>query len=247
MLKAMIIDDEERATDALRLMIEKFIPEVQQVFVCNDPRKAAELIHLHQPKLVFLDIRMPHISGFHLLQQLPNKNFKAIFTTAYNEYAIQAIRFSAFDYLLKPIDVEELVQAVQRFISSHEGELHQKELFDNMVQNMNSTTKTNFRLALPSSEGVHFLFPNEIIRCEAVGNYTRFFASGKRQFLSSKTLGDYDELLTPYGFIRCHKSHLVNKNFISFVDHDGYITLTDSSRVEVSRRRKAEVLSALKV
>ena len=246
MLKAMIIDDEERATDVLRLMIEKFIPQIQQVFVCNHARQAAEMIHQYQPELVFLDIRMPHISGFDLLQQLPNKNFKVIFTTAYNEYAIQAIRFSAFDYLLKPIDVEELIQAVKRFTGTREGLFHQQVLFDNMQQNIHAGGKTDFRLALPSREGVHFLFPNEIIRCEAVGNYTRFFATAGRQYLSSKTLGEYDELLTPYNFIRCHKSHLVNKGFIAFIDHDGFITLKDESRVEVSRRRKAEVLDALK-
>jgi two-component system, LytTR family, response regulator len=246
MLKAMIIDDEERATDALRLMIEKFISQIQQVIVCNDARHAAEMIVRHQPDLVFLDIRMPHISGFDLLKQLPNKEFKVIFTTAYNQYAIQAIRFSAFDYLLKPIDVEDLVQAVKRFTGSKENVVHQQVLFENMLQNMQVAAKADFRLALPSSEGVHFLFPNEVIRCEAVGNYTRFFAVGNRQYLASKTLGDYDELLTPYNFIRCHKSHLVNKSFISFVDHEGFIILKDSNRVEVSRRRKAEVLEALR-
>jgi two-component system LytT family response regulator len=115
MLKVLLIDDEERATDALRLMIEKTIPEIKQVFVCNDSRKAAEMIHVCQPGLVFLDIQMPHLNGFQLLEKMPNKNFKIIFTTAYNEYAIQAIRFSAFDYLLKPIDTEELISSIHRF------------------------------------------------------------------------------------------------------------------------------------
>ena len=99
MLKVLLIDDEERATDALRLMIEKTIPEIQQVRACNDPRVAADIIHEYQPALIFLDIQMPHLNGFQLLEKMPNKNFKIIFTTAYNEYAIQAIRFSAFDLL----------------------------------------------------------------------------------------------------------------------------------------------------
>jgi len=116
MLKVLLIDDEERATDALRLMIEKTVPDIKQVFVCNDPRQAAEMIHVHQPGLVFLDIQMPHLNGFELLEKMPNKNFKIIFTTAYNEYAIQAIRFSAVDYLLKPVDMEELQNSVQRFL-----------------------------------------------------------------------------------------------------------------------------------
>ncbi|HSK12037.1 MAG TPA: response regulator, partial [Phnomibacter sp.] len=120
MLKVMLIDDEERATDALRLMIEKTIPEIGLVTVCNDARLAAEMIHKVQPALVFLDIQMPHVNGFQLLERLPNKNFKIIFTTAYNEYAIRAIRFSAFDYLLKPVDMEELRDTVQRFLQSAE-------------------------------------------------------------------------------------------------------------------------------
>lgn len=245
MLKAMIIDDEERASDALRLMIEKFIPQIQQVLVCNDARKAGEMIHIHNPSLIFLDIRMPYLSGFDVLQNLPNKKFKVIFTTAYNEYAIQAIRFSAFDYILKPIDVEELIQGVTRFISQDET-FHEHALYDNMLMNMNSGDANVFKLALPTKEGIHFLFPGEIIRCEAVGNYTRFYVENKKQFLISKTLGEYDDLLTPFNFIRTHKSHLVNKNYISFIDHDGFIILKDSSKVEVSRRRKENVIEALK-
>lgn len=245
MLKVMIIDDEERASDALRLMIEKFIPGIQQVFVCNDSRNAGEMIHVHNPSLIFLDIRMPYLSGFDVLQKLPNKKFKVIFTTAYNEYAIQAIRFSAFDYILKPVDIEELIQGVNRFISQDES-FHEHTLYENMLLNMNAADSKDFRLALPTKEGIHFLLPAEIIRCEAVGNYTRFYVENKKQFLISKTLGEYDDLLVPYNFIRTHKSHLVNKNFISFIDHEGFIILKDSSKVEVSRRRKENVIEALK-
>lgn len=246
MIKAIIIDDEERASDALRLMIEKFIPEIQQIFVCNDAQRAAEMIHQHNPSMVFLDIRMPYLSGFDILEKIPNKDFKVIFTTAYNEYAIQAIRFSAFDYLLKPVDAEELIQSVKRFTEYKEDIVHQQKLFDNIVFNMNAGSSDEFRLALPTREGIHFLYPNEIIRCEAIGNYTRFHVSGKRQYLISKTLGSYEQLLSPFHFIRTHKSHLVNKKFISFINHEGFIVLQDSSRIEVSRRRKEEVLEALK-
>src|ERR1044071_6813004 len=171
MLKVLLIDDEERATDALRLMIEKTIPEIKQVFVCNDPRRAAEMIHVCQPGLVFLDIQMPHINGFELLEKLPNKNFKLIFTTAYNEYAIQAIRFSAFDYLLKPIDSEELQSSVHRFLESQEDYQQQCDLLKNIMHNIQAPSADEFRLALPTKDGVHFLMPNEITRCEAVGNY----------------------------------------------------------------------------
>ena len=246
MLKVLLIDDEERATDALRLMIEKMVPEIQQIFVCNDSRKAAEMIHFCQPGLVFLDIQMPHLNGFELLEKLPNKNFKLIFTTAYNEYAIQAIRFSAFDYLLKPIDSDELQASVHRFLGSQENYQQQLDLLKNIMHNIQAPSADEFRLALPTKDGVHFLMPNEIIRCEAVGNYTKFFTDKSKTYLISRTLGEYDTLLTPHNFIRTHKSHLVNKKFISFVDHDGFAVLKDNSKVEVSRRRKEDVMTALK-
>jgi two-component system LytT family response regulator len=246
MLKVLLIDDEERATDSLRLMIEKGIPEITQVMVCNDSRKAADVIHNFQPGLVFLDIQMPHMNGFELLEKMPNKNFKIIFTTAYNEYAIQAIRFSAFDYLLKPIDMEELQTSVYRFLEGNNDYKQQYELLKNIMHNIQAPTANEFRLALPTKEGVHFLSPQEIIRCESLGNYTKFFVVNNRIYLISKTLGEYDGLLSPYNFIRTHKSHLVNRTFISFIDHDGFVILKDNTKVEVSRRRKEEVMAALK-
>ena len=246
MLKVLLIDDEERATDALRLMIEKTIPEIKQVMACNDSRKAADIIHAYQPGLVFLDIQMPHLNGFEVLEKMPNKNFKIIFTTAYNEYAIQAIRFSAFDYLLKPIDIEELQFSVKRFLESTEDYKQQYELLKNIMYNIQVPSADEFRLALPTKEGVHFLQPADIIRCEAIGNYTKFFMKNNSTYLISKTLGEYDTLLTPYHFIRTHKSHLINKKFIAFIDHDGFAILQDKSKVEVSRRRKEEVMEALK-
>jgi len=246
MLKVLLIDDEQRATDALRLMIMKTIPEISEVIVCNDAREAAEKIHAYQPGLVFLDIQMPHLNGFEVLEKIPNKNFKIIFTTAYNEYAIQAIRYSAFDYLLKPVDMEELQAAVHRFIEGQEDYKQQYDLLKNIMHNMNASSAEEFRLALPTKEGVHFLLPADIIRCEALGNYTRFYVTSGKSYLISKTLGEYDTLLTPQNFIRTHKSHLVNKKFISFIDHDGFAVLKDNSKVEVSRRRKDEVMEALK-
>lgn len=247
MLKVLLIDDEVRASDSLRLMIEKMIPEITQVVACNDARNAASMIHQYQPALVFLDIQMPHLNGFELLEQLPNKNFKIIFTTAFNEYAIEAIRFSAFDYLLKPIDVEELQHAVSRFLESKEDYKQQYDLLKNILHNIQAPNSDEFRLALPTSEGVFYLHPSNIIRCEAIGNYTRFFTNTNKQYVISKTLGDYDTLLSPHHFIRTHRSHLVNKKFISFLDHDGFLILHDQTRVEVSRRRKDDVMNAMKL
>lgn len=248
MIKALLIDDEERATDALRLMIEKTLPEIGQVMVCNDSRLAAGVIQEFKPALVFLDIQMPHLSGFELLERIPNKNFKIIFTTAYNEYAIQAIRFSAFDYLLKPIDIDELQASVRRFHQNSADYHQQYELLRNVMHNMQAPSAGEFRLALPTKEGVHFIQPAAIIRCEAIGNYTRFHLENGSSHVISKTLGEYDSLLSSYQFIRTHKSHLVNRRFISFIDHDGFAILNDKdkSRIEVSRRRKEEVMRALR-
>lgn len=246
MLKVLLIDDEERATDALRLMIERGVPEIGQVRVCNDAEAAAEMIHVYQPALVFLDIQMPRLNGFQLLESLPNKSFKIIFTTAYNEYAVQAIRYSAFDYLLKPVDIKELQAAVQRFTQSTADYKEQYDLLKNILHNINAPSSDEFRLALPTKDGVHYLRPDDILRCEALGNYTKFFAAGGKTYLTSRTLGEYDDLLQPQGFLRTHKSHLVNKKCVSFLDHDGFAVLTDNSRVEVSRRRKDEVMEALR-
>ena len=246
MIKALLVDDEQRAIDSLQLMIEKFIPEIDQIIICTDPRKCPQVIHAMKPDLMFLDIKMPYLSGFDLLNLIPNKRFKVIFTTAYDEFAIKAIRFSALDYLLKPIDVDELISAVNRFMQSNDDRKHQHALFKNMTHNMQTQGSNQLRLALPGSDGIQFLMPHEIIRCEAAGNYTVFHIHGAKQQIISKTLGEYEELLSPYHFIRTHKSHLVNLDFISYVDHNGFVILNDSSKVEVSRRRKGEVMAALR-
>lgn len=246
MIKALLVDDEERAIDSLQLMLEKFIPEIGQIQSCSDPRKCSRIIHEMKPDLVFLDVRMPFLSGFELLDSIPNKSFKVIFTTAYDEYAIKAIRFSALDYLLKPVDVDELINAVKRFMRSIDYEWPQQELFKNVSHNMQAGGSQHFRLALPSKEGVHFLMPSEVMRCEASGNYTVFHVGDGKQLITSKTLGEYEDLLSPFHFIRTHKSHLVNLEYISYVDHNGFVILKDSTKVEVSRRRKAEVTNALR-
>lgn len=247
MIKALIIDDEQKASDVLRLMIERFVPAIQEVMVCNDARNAVQVIHHFQPDILFLDIRMPFLDGFEILSLIRNKPFKVIFTTAYNEYTIQAIRFSAFDYLLKPVDTEDLINAVQRYIDTKDELGYQPEQLKNILQNIDAGSSRQFKLALPSRAGVYFVSPSEIIRLEASGAYTRIFCVNNRQHFTSKVLGEYEELLEPYGFIRTHKSHLVNKQFISFVNHEGHAVLTDNSIVEISRRKKEDVMNKLKL
>lgn len=246
MIKALIIDDEQKASDVLRLMIERFTPEISQVQCCNDARQAAEVIHRFQPDIIFLDIRMPYLDGFGVLNQIRHKRFKVIFTTAYNEYTLQAIRFSAFDYLLKPVDAEDLVNAVQRYLQTRDEIAFQPDQLRNILHNIDAGNEKEFRLALASREGVYFIRPDEILRCEAMGSYTKFYCQHNKQYLASKVLGEYEELLSPHGFIRTHKSHLVNKKYISFVNHEGYAVLKDNTTVEISRRKKEDVMKQLR-
>lgn len=246
MLKALIVDDEQRASDMLQLMIERFVPEIGRIWCCNDARQAAGMIHEHKPDLLFLDIRMPYLDGFEVLSQIRDRRFKAIFTTAHHEYTLQAIRFSAFDYLLKPVDVQELINAVQRYIASRDEWAYQPEQLRNMLANLQASDPGQFRLAVPTRDGVHFFLPAEIFRLEAMGAYTQIHLSGGRQHLASKSLGEYDDLLGPYGFIRTHKSHLVNRVHVSYLSHDGFVVMRDNTRVEVARRRREEVGAMLR-
>lgn len=245
MYKAIIIDDEPRASGILQIMIERFVPEIERTWICNDAREAAPLIHELEPDLVFLDIRMPYLNGFDVLEQIRFRRFKVIFTTAFSEYTLQAIRFSAFDYLLKPVDPRELMASVQRYQNSLEELVFQPEQLRNVLNNLNADSPEQFRLAIPTKEGVHFFQPAEIIRLEALGSYTQIHLTGGKRFMASKGLGEYAELLEEYGFIRSHKSHMVNRLFISFLDHDGFLVLRDNSKIEVSRRRKEDVLKSM--
>ena len=246
MFRALIIDDEPRASGILQIMIELFVPEIERIWICNDAREAAPMIHKLKTDLVFLDIQMPHLTGFEVLKQIRYRQFRVIFTTAFSEYTLQAIRFSAFDYLLKPIDQNELIAAVERFRLSMDEPVFQPKQMRNVLNNLKAQSPDQFRLAIPTKEGVHFFYPADIVHLEALGSYTQFNLSGGQRLLTSKRLGEYEEILQDYGFVRTHKSHMVNKLFVSFIDHDGFLVLRDNTRVEVSRRRKEDVVLALK-
>jgi len=246
MIKALIVDDEPSAVNTLRLMLERYIPEITMLQSTNDPQEALPLIKSFQPDLLFLDIQMPVLNGFELLKRIPSLSFEIIFTTAHDQYAIQAIRFSALDYLLKPIDADELRAAFDKFMSRYNLKIGNQPLYQNLMHNISVADKKDFKLAVPTIDGTFFYFPEEIIRLEGESNYTRLFFSGKKPMLVSKTLKDYEELLAEHGFIRVHKSHLINKKHVVNYTNDGHLVLADQSKVEVSRRRKEEVMEALK-
>ncbi|MCB0524939.1 MAG: response regulator transcription factor [Lewinellaceae bacterium] len=245
MLKALLVDDEEKAREILQFHLQNFIPEITAVEMASSVPEALQAIKSFKPDLLFLDIVMPQQDGFDLLDALDEWDFDIIFTTAHDQFAIKAIRFSALDYLLKPIDPDELKAAVDRHLLNRKEESKKQELYRNFVDNLRAPLETEFKLAIPTADGTYFFKTPDIIRCQADSNYTVFHLSGKRKFVSSKTLGEYEAILQTQGFLRVHKSHLVNLSFIdNFLGKD-YIRLLDNTEIEVARRRKDDVRAAL--
>jgi two-component system, LytTR family, response regulator len=245
-IKALIIDDEPSAIKTLSLMIHHYIPEITALKATTDPHEGLFLLKDFQPQLLFIDIQMPLMSGFELLKQLPQINFNIIFTTAHDEYAIEAIRFSALDYLLKPIDADELRNGFNRFMQKQNSNTGNQPLYNNFMYNLTVRDKKDFKLALSTTQGTFFYKPEQIIRLEGESNYTKFYFADKRTLVTSHTLKEYEEILQSHGFIRIHKSHIINKNYVSNYTSDGLLTMTDNSKVEISRRRKEEVINQLK-
>lgn len=248
MINALIVDDEQKARNVLQHYLDTFVVEEIDVRHAESVKEALVVLQSFKPDIVFLDVEMPYQNGFDFLQTKKNPDYDIVFTTAYNQYAIQAIRFSALDYLLKPVDPDELQTAIKRHLDKvEERKQHSKqELYDNLVDNIQKKDIKDFRLAVPSSEGVFFFTLDEIMRLEADKNYTSIYLVGKRPFVSSKTLKHFDEMLGDFNFIRTHKSHLVNSRFIKQVAHNNqFVLLSDGTQVEVSRRKKDEVQQQL--
>lgn len=245
-VRALIIDDELPAVQTLSLMIKHYVPEITDLKTSTDPYEGLVLLQNFQPELLFIDIQMPLMSGFELLKKVPRVNFSIIFTTAHDEYAIDAIRFSALDYLLKPIDTDELQNAFKRYLARQSPDAANDPLYKNLLYNLGVVDKKDFKLALPTLQGTFFYKPEEIIRLQGEGGYTKFFFADKTSLLTTHTLKHYEDILINYGFIRVHKSHLANKTHIINYLSDGMLTMSDFSRIEISRRRKEEVMEILK-
>ena len=248
MIRALIIDDEESAVNVVKLLLEKYITEVSEIYTAIGPSAGIHAINKFTPQLVFLDIEMPLMNGFQLLEHFHDHSFEIIFITAYDHYAIKAIKYSALDYLLKPIDIDELKAAVQRFLQKQDNNQQHKKLYDNLNYNLAlPETSSKYRLALATAEGTFFYYCNEIIRCEAVGNYTRFILKDKRPLLTSHTLKEYDELLTEQNFLRVHRAHLVNAGYIASFSKEHEIRMLDGSTIPVSRRKWDNIRQKLSI
>jgi two-component system, LytTR family, response regulator len=245
-MKAIIVDDEKHCRESLSALMQMHCPEVEIMAICGDGITAIDAIRIHQPDIVFLDIEMPKMNAFDVLQSFENISFEIIFTTAYDQYAIKAIKYSALDYLLKPIDAEEMVQAVERFKNKKQKNNITKDQLAHIVKNFQSGQSGDFKLIISTIEGSYFLAPEEIIYCEGKDNYTHFHLTKGRKLVSAKTLKDYDETLVEQGFLRIHKSYLVNIKFIEkYSRSNSTVILTDYTTLEVSRRKKDTVINAL--
>lgn len=236
-MKAVIIDDEKRTRELIAKMIESFNLGIETFPVGENVESGLQAIEKIQPDFVFLDIQMPDGTGFDLLRKIKHKNFEVIFITAHEEFAIQAIKFSALDYILKPVDSDELKSCIERAIEAR----HQKKedsQFEALNQNIQSNQKR--RLVLKTQESVHVVDLDKIIRCEADRNYTSFFLSEGKKILVSRTLKDYETLLTGHNFLRVQQSHLVNLDFVDRYDkgNGGSVVMKDGSEVPLSPAKR---------
>jgi len=247
MIKAVIIDDEQHSIDTLKWKLENYCPDVVVQASFDSPAEGISYLKQNPPDLLFLDIEMPMLNGFDVLEELGRDlPFDIIFITAYDNFGIQAVKFSALDYLLKPVDPDELKNAVQRHIGKQESEQQKQELYENLVQNIEKKEVKDFKIAVPSAEGVYFFMIDDILRLEADRSYTHIHLVNKKPFLASKTLKHFEDMLEEFRFIRTHKSHLVNPSHITRISNDHeFVLLTDGSKVEVSRRKKDEVMQQL--
>ena len=244
MIRILIVDDEPAAGNILKLLIEKHVKHNKEIMYCDSPTKALELLNSFKPSLVMLDIEMPEMNAFDFLNKAGEWNFDVIFTTAYDKYAIKAIRFSALDYLLKPVDVAELQDAIQKhIINKQEQHGHpQKELIRSLIRNLHQQDKSNFQLAISVKEGVFLVELKNIICLQGQNNYTKFFFDNQKPLLVAKTIKEYEEVLSEHEFVRVHKSYLVNKEHVKRMDKEGSLWLNNDMQVAVSRRRKNEIM-----
>ena len=246
MIRSILVDDEVNSLDALNILLNEFCPQVEVVARCASPKMALELIRKLTPDLLFLDIEMPGFSGFELLEKLGSISFQVIFTTSYDQYGIKAIKFSALDYILKPIDPQELVTAVNKFqVQKHLPTPAQFELLLNQIHNRDLQLH---KLAIPTNDGYVLISVDQIVFCEANDNYTHFHLKGGKNIVASRTLKEIEEQLSEFSFlIRVHHSYLVNLNeVLRYVRGEGgYLVMNDGTSINVSRSRKELLLKKI--
>jgi two-component system, LytTR family, response regulator len=244
-IRGILIDDELNSLQNLQQKLEGFCPDIEIVAISQKPEEGILLIRQHQPDVVFLDIEMPRMSGFRMLEELGEYDFDIIFTTAYNHYSIDAIRISAFDYLVKPIGIEELQQAVERLSKMRHKQT--KEKIDILKKSLSDNKTQEDKIAISTSEGIEFIPIKNIIHIESKSNYSKLYLTENKSIVVSKILKDFEEMLLPYNFYRIHNSHLINLNYIQkYVrGQGGHVMLQDGTLIDISRRKKEEFLKMI--
>ena len=240
MIKIIIIDDQEDCIEKLSFLIKKYCPMTTLAGVANSGKDGIALIEKEQPNLVFLDVEMDDMTGFEMLERLDSIDFKVIFTTSFDKYAIKAIRFSALDYLLKPIGKEDLITAIERAHSKPEK--LQNEQVKELAEIGKSKAAKIERIALTTTDGLIFKKISDIIRCESDRNYTTVHLVNKEKLIVSKTLKEIDETLEGSGFFRIHHSHLINLSHIThYIKGDGgYVIMQNGKNISIARNRREE-------
>ena len=248
-LSAILIDDEKSSIQSLMYELEAYCPEVEVVQTFRDPEQGLQYIIKSPPELLFLDIEMPGMNAFELLQQLPEINFDVIFVTAYDQFAIKAFDFNAVDYLLKPVRKQKLIQAVQKVVEHQQHNLDKTNL-EALIQNIRVQTRTGLEhIALPTTDGFSMVHINNITHLQADSNYTWVFLANQKKYLIAKTLKEMEGMLQFPQYFRAHKSYLVNLNH---VDHyirgqGGYLVLRDKTQIPVARAQKPELMNMLRI
>lgn len=243
-MRAIIIDDEKHCREGLAILLKKYCPQVELLDNFGEPKAALKFIEEQKPELVFLDIEMPEMNGFELLESCEERNFEVVFTTAYNEYAIKAIRHSALDYLLKPVNKNELMEAVERVKAGKAAETSSR--VDKLLDLL-SNKKGHGKIALPAMEGLIVINVSDILYCESESAYTRFFMIDKRCITVSKVLKDAEALLADKGFYRVHHSYVINMAYVQkYIRGDGgEVIMSNGVNIPVSRTKRQDFLNQL--
>jgi two-component system LytT family response regulator len=243
MIRAIIIDDEQNSLKLLSNLLREFCPEVEIIGKAATVDDAYKLIQKNTPDVIFLDIEMQRESGFNLLTKLKEIPFEIIFTTAFEHYALKAIKFSALDYLLKPIDIEELKQAVAK-VETHERQEKLNRRFESFIHNMNNSKPEYFQIALPSSDGLNIIQIQDIIYLKSDRQYTIFQSKSGEKFVTSKNLGEYEDLLLEHNFFRVHNSAIINLNEVKkYIRGDGgAVLMSNGAQIDVAKRKKEQFL-----
>jgi len=246
MIKAVITDDEEDARVSLELLLKKFCPDVEIIAICKGPLEALEFLKEQTPDLLFLDVQMPHMSGFDMLEKIEKASFQTIFVTAHDKYAIKAIRFSALDYLLKPVDVDELLSAVER-VRESKGKEQDSSGLDSVLHNVKNRLGTQGKLAIPHSKGMDFINLQDLIYCRAEGSYTRIYLDGKEPLLASKGLKEFANILDPKAYCRVHHSCMISLEHVQqyIQGEGGYVIMSNGDHVDIARRRKEDFMKLI--